>query len=103
MCKHCQHRAYAHHYEKCAVSGCQCVKFEAATPLLLIPRFEPGEVVRLSWSLFPERIGIKGVVITTVKSRGVVRFRVEHTVPTYGIKVGDTYEAEPESLTKEAK
>lgn len=35
LCKHCQHRAYAHHYGKCAVVACTCEKLEEAKPIHL--------------------------------------------------------------------
>lgn len=57
--------------------------------------FNPGEKVLLARSPFPDRIGMKGTVVKTIKSRNVVRFLKDNPRSP-----DDTYDAWPQNLEK---
>ena len=57
--------------------------------------FQKGDFVKLARSPFPERNGITGIVVKTIKSRNVVRFLKTGARDKY-----DTYDAWPSSLDK---
>ena len=58
--------------------------------------FRIGDKVVLARSPFPDRVGMKGTVVKTIKSRNVVRFLKKNLA-------AQTYDAEPENLEIETK